>query len=289
MIAKEWRDARWKFAAAAVLVLLLAFSYFTPYEEIVRVTKESLGYKIESVTLDEGVTAERPTRAPDLPPLPPPLSPEQLALNEMWGFYNVGGPVVLVPLAVLLGAALVSGGVWSGSIYQILSRPVSRVRVLLTKYAVCAGGLLASTLLGGVLLVVVAALRGYPFEGVSFAGIALLGLLMWFASLFVLGVAVLMSAIFRNTIYSLVATALLLLLFFTFPNNALSFGSFFGYFPYYDEGLNALITALSPLHYLVDEGLIRGESFPAAKFLFWMVAAALPLLAALILFRRRSY
>ncbi|MDQ4129066.1 MAG: hypothetical protein M3151_14155 [Actinomycetota bacterium] len=42
MIAKEWRDARWKFLIATVLVLLLS-TYLTPYAEIVEVAEQING------------------------------------------------------------------------------------------------------------------------------------------------------------------------------------------------------------------------------------------------------
>ena len=79
MISKEWRDARWKFLVATILVLLLS-AYLTPYQDIVEDSEGNPGYTIQSVTLDEEVAREAPAREPKLPP---PPGPEQWALNEM--------------------------------------------------------------------------------------------------------------------------------------------------------------------------------------------------------------
>lgn len=258
MIAKEWRDARWKFAVATVLVVLLS-SYLTPYEELVRMAESQ-------------------------------FDPEQMALDEMWGFYNVGGLVILGSLALLLGGTLVAGETGGGTILLLLSRPISRSKVLLTKYAVCAATLLVSAVLGGVLLVCVATLRGYPLENVSLTGILLLGLMMWLVSLFVLGVALLMSVLFRSLISSLGITALILLLFFTFPENILNVISFFDYrLVSYNQQWYEFSSKLAPGRYLIAPGVFEGKALGATKFLYWAIAAAVPLLAALWVFRRRSY
>lgn len=286
MIAKEWRDARWKFFIATILVLLLS-TYLTPYSEIVEMAKETRSHVTTDAETEgpRGSTAREPA-----PPPPAAYDPERLALNEMWGFYNMGGLVILGPLALLLGATLIAGETSGGTILLLLSRPVGRVRILLTKYAVCAATLLVSTVLGGVLLVTVAALRGYPLENASFTGILLLGLMMWLASLFVLGVALLMSAIFRAILLSLASTALVLLLFFTFPENVLNVMSFFGpYFMSGDQEWYGFFSRLAPSRYLIASGVFEGKSLGATRLLYWMVAAAVPLLASILIFRRRSY
>ena len=261
MVVKEWRDARWKFAVATVLVLLLA-SYLTPYEELVKVAEESgTGF-----------------------------APRQLAFDEMSVFYNVGGLVMLGALALLLGGTLVASETGGGTILLLLSRPISRVRVLLTKYAVCAATLLVSAALGGVLLVLVAALRGYPLENASFTGILLLGLMMWLVSLFVLGVALLMSVLFRSLISSLGITALVLLFFFTFPENILNVISAFDYrLVSNNQQWYEFLSKLAPGRYLIAPGVFEGTALGATRFLYWTIAASVPLLAALWIFRRRSY
>lgn len=285
MIAKEWRDARWKFLVATVLVLLLS-TYLTPYAEILEVAEQINGRAASNAETKGGSGADR-----DPASLPPAgYDPERMALNEMWGFYNVGGLVTLGSLALVLGATLVSGETGAGTILLLLSRPLRRTRILLTKYAVCAAILLASAMLGGVLILTVAALRGYPLENVSLAGILLLGLMMWLVSLFVLAVALLASVLFRGIIPSLAAAALLLLLILTFPGNLLNVAFFLGpYFMPSDQGWYGFLLNLAPGRYLIASGIFEGKALGATKFLYWTVAATIPLLTALWLFRRRSY
>ncbi len=283
MIAKEWRDARWKFVVATVLVLLLS-TYLTPYSEIAAMAEETRSSIIKEMEVRE----TREGREPALLP-PSAYDPERMALDEMWGFYNMGGLFTLGPLALVLGATLVAGETGSGTILLLLSWPLGRSGVLLTKYAVCDGILLVSAVLGGVLLVVVVALREYPLENVSFAGVLLLGLIMWLVSLFVLGVALLMSVMFRTVLLRLAATALVLLLLFTFPENVLSVTSFFGPSHFLSGEWYGFSLKLAPARYLIAPGVFEGESLGATKFLYWAVASALPLLAALWLFRRKSY
>jgi ABC-type transport system involved in multi-copper enzyme maturation permease subunit len=304
MAAKELRDASWKFLLAALVVLALAPN-LTPYEEHVKVAESNReAYtRIANGEVDPGAP---PGAYGDPPPLEepsPPPSAAETAMQEMFGFYAVGGGVILVPLAVLLGMALISGEAENRTILLLLSRPISRVHLLLTKYAVCAGVLLAAVVLGAILILGVAALRGYPLGEVSVPGMALTGVLMWIGSLFVLGVALLMSVVFRNALFSLGASALVLFLFFTFPGNVLALGDLLGRGVYYDEGVYEWIARLSPIYYWADAGLfsngtlawmdrttLYGAAVPApAKFLFWTVGAASALLGALWLFRRRAF
>jgi ABC-type transport system involved in multi-copper enzyme maturation permease subunit len=100
MIAKEWHDARWKFLVAAVPVVLLV-SLLPPYQELV---------------------AESTKYAPN-------ANPARDTLRVLSDFYYLGGFLVLLPLAALLGVASISGEVSNGSIFLLLSRPISRTRL----------------------------------------------------------------------------------------------------------------------------------------------------------------
>ncbi len=56
MVAKEWRDARWKFVAATIVVLLLSKS-LTPYSEIAAMAEEnrnSIVTELERREAEEG-------------------------------------------------------------------------------------------------------------------------------------------------------------------------------------------------------------------------------------------
>jgi hypothetical protein len=85
-----------------------------------------------------------------------------VALRDISDLYYFGDLFVLLPPAAFLGVVSISGEVSNGSIFLLLSRPISRIRLLLTKYAVGAGVLLAAAILGKVLLLAVAAVHGYP-------------------------------------------------------------------------------------------------------------------------------
>ncbi len=56
MVAKEWRDARWKFVAATIVVLLLSTN-LTPYSEIAAMAEEnrnSIVTELERREAEEG-------------------------------------------------------------------------------------------------------------------------------------------------------------------------------------------------------------------------------------------
>ncbi len=118
MIAKEWHDARWKVLVASVPVVLLVF-LLSPYQEFVEEAKRIPGG-----------------------------DPVENALRDLSDLYYLGGLVVLMPLAGFLGVASVSGEANNGTLLQLLSRPVSRTRLLLARYSVAAGTLLAVAVLG---------------------------------------------------------------------------------------------------------------------------------------------
>jgi ABC-type transport system involved in multi-copper enzyme maturation permease subunit len=65
-------------------------------------------------------------------------------LRSQW-FTGASGDLVLMLLATVLGAGLISEEVNQGTIFPLLDKPVGRGRRLLTKYTVGAGGELVST------------------------------------------------------------------------------------------------------------------------------------------------
>jgi ABC-type transport system involved in multi-copper enzyme maturation permease subunit len=278
VISKEWRDARWKLLVATIVVLLLVPN-LTPYEEILKMAEEP-----------------PPTEDPEDNPNPaserPYTDAEKIALREMAGFYLEGGSVIIVPLAVLIGASLISAEVSNGTIFLLLSRPVGRIRLLLTKYGVDAATLLAAAVLGTLLLIIVAAMRGYPLEGLSFTGITLSAVQMWLGSLFVLSVALLVSVILRSVLASIVATIAVLLFVFTFPNSLFFplelFVFFFGDYPNFYADYEWL-WKLNLLEYWADEDLFLGGAVPVTDFFILGIAAVVPLVAALWLFDRKAY
>lgn len=166
MIAKEWRDARWKLFLGTMAVLVLAALVIPPYE-----------------------------RMRDIP------NPSNLS-----GEFGTATGNVLVPLAALLGVGLISGEAGRNTIVFLLSRPLSRTRLLMAKYAVGAGSLLAVSSLSGVGVLVSAAARGYPIGQFNAWGVGLSVLLMWLGSLSVFGVALLISIFSKDVMRSVVTT-----------------------------------------------------------------------------------
>ena len=171
------------------------------------------------------------------------------------------GPL-LVLLAAFMGASLIAGEVARGTLFTLLARPLTRDRLLLTKYAVGAGLLLALIVAATLILLAAAALAGQPQ---ALGGALLSALLLWLGTLFVFGVAALGSVLVGNItlplVIALVTVALLALL----P---------------------------PPLRlplYWTSLPTFTGELFPARQLLTNLLVAALPLIAALLLFRRQQY
>src|ERR1051326_3327291 len=120
----------------------------------------------------------------------------------VWGqWFSKNGTQVVAVLAAVLGCGLIGAEANKGTIFFLLSKPVSRVRVLLVKYAVNAGLLLGMILAGSVGLVVAAAIVGHPQ---SLGGVLISTLLLWLGTLFVLGLAMHFSVIFNDVLRPLV-------------------------------------------------------------------------------------
>lgn len=259
MISKEWRDARWKFLVATVPVVLFLFMV-SPYAEFVEEARH--------IPSEDSV---------------------QNALRDLSDLYYLGGLLVLTPLAAFLGVASVSGEA-GGTILQLLSRPVSRARVLLVKYGVGAGTLLLAAVLGKVALIAMAALRGYPLGQLNTLEVFISVFVLWLGVLFVLGTALLVSVLFQTVIASIVACALTLSLVFALPVVVAAL---------HPSGLAfelslrmELYTYWMPAYYYYGDPRnvsVGIGGFTAANFLVCLVSAAIPLLATLWLFRRKEY
>ena len=247
MIAKEWRDARWKLiiaAVGAVPAVLIVATYLQPYEKAGRVM-------------------ERFT--------------DEVALGQILNVYR-GGGVALALLAILLGAAIVSEEVGSGTIYLLLSKPASRPRILLTKYAISAGILLSAAALGHAALIVAAVVKGYPPGLLSTYGVFLSTALMWLGSLSILGLAVTFSVLFRNTMASLVATFVTVYLsFYVLPGYAEAF------IPY------ETLERVAPIYSWTSVTLYAGEGLALLNFLACIATAAILLVTPLWFFGRKAF
>ncbi len=246
MVAKEWRDARWKFViavAGAVPALLIVAAYLPPYESSARV--------VGRLT-------------------------DTMALGQILNVYG-GGGVALALLAILLGVVTASEEVGRETIFLLLSRPTGRTRILLTKYAISAGVLLAAAVLGHALLIAAAA-KGYPLSLLSVSGIVLSTVLMWVGALSPLGMAALFSIVFRSTLISLtVAFVTLCLVFYALPGYVALF------VPY------GIVEMVAPPLSWTSMTLYAGEGFASLNIIVCSATAALLLLAPLWFFRRRAY
>ncbi len=266
MIAKEWRDARWKFAIGAVLVLAIAV--MIPLDTLFPHAYSLFGEP-------DGVVA------------PSPREDAGYLGYLLWSqwFTEASGNLILMLIAAILGAGLISDEVNRDTLFLLLNRPVSRGRVLLTKYAVNAGALLAVSLLGSAALMVTAGALGHPQDT---SGVLVSAALMWLGLLFVLGTALLLSVALENTLLAVAGAFLVWVLTSVVPafvaqQVAVLFLSSQGEFP------ATLFDALAISPYWSSLAAYSGDSFPATQLLVSLTTAALPLLAALWMFRRKEY
>jgi len=246
MIGKEWTEQRLK------LIVGLALGLMTLLIGIV------LAPDLGGLSSDPGLKATI-AQATDKYPA------------YVWDtLFNPGNSMglVLLILAATIGTSLIAGEVARSTIFLLLSRPLSRTRILLTKYAVGAAGLLALILILTGALLIMTSVAGQPQH---LGGALISAFLLWLGSLFVLGLATLFSVMFRNALVplalSLAVTGLLAFLpvllrlpaGWSLPNSWRSFPAFLG------------------------------KEVPLRELLVSAVAATAPLVLALFLFRRRQY
>ncbi len=129
MIAKEWRDARWKLIAIALLAVatLIYANLPTPYEEIVKVARyNSKVNPVDAVpnVISNGAGAAKPGLSAKTIELP--TNPAEISVDELWSVYSFGGGAAMALLAGLLGVGLISGEAGRNTIFLLLSKPVSR-------------------------------------------------------------------------------------------------------------------------------------------------------------------
>src|SRR5437764_5705716 len=119
MIAKELIDARWKVIIGAALgVCLVVVGAFT-YDLIVNALTSHDKQTISN-TVGSGFLAQLSSYGAYI-------------WSQTYGVSNNNG-VVLMIVAALLGASLIAGEVGKGTIFLLLSRPLSRERIVLTKF-----------------------------------------------------------------------------------------------------------------------------------------------------------
>lgn len=266
MISKEWRDARWKLLAGTVLVIVIGV--MIPLDTLFPTSYSLFGEP-------ENVIA------------PSPKEDAQYLRYLLWSqwFSEASGNPILMLTAAILGAGLISGETNRGTIFLLLSKPISRKRVLLTKYAINAGGLFVIVMLGSVTLLSITNILGYPQDAI---GVFISAVLMWLGLLFILGTALVLSIVFDNAMLATIGTFLVWVLTSLVPafiaqQVTVVFMTSQGQYP------ATLFDALSLSPYWTSLAAYSGDSFPTASLLVSSITAALPLLAALWLFNRKTY
>ncbi|HST05064.1 MAG TPA: ABC transporter permease subunit [Chloroflexia bacterium] len=252
MITKELIDSRWKILIGAVLsvviIILGAVSFdlirqaLTP--EQLQSVSNAVGQNFASALTDYN--------------------------TFLWNLtFNLSGDsgIVMVIIAALLGASLIAGEVNKQTIFLLLSRPLSRNRILLTKYAVDAAILLGLTILSGATLYIVSVVSGRPQ---NLGGLATSILLFWLGTLFVFGVATLLSTLFNDVLRPLGLTVVVLILL-----------NLVGLFPHGSDWSIPSYWSSLPAY--------LGQEFPLKAFLISLVAALVPVALAFPLFRRQQY
>ena len=316
MISKEWRDARWKFLIAAVVVLTFVVFALRPYGAILETAEFQIEMAMEELESPEAFIEPGmqpppgydPARAEErlrdnIEEMRQPDFPVKMAGYELMDLHAGVSYVVLVPLAALLGVALVSGEVSRGTVFLLLSQPISHTRILLTKYSVGLATLLAVALLGVVVVVASGYARGYPAAAIDLAGVLSQAGLFWLGTVSVLGLALLASVLFRDVIRSVVATAVALYAIFSLPD--LLMGIAWWLSPpsqeeiegpmmrnWYDSFEAFRITNYWSIRDVYEDyggPFANQQPDPVLSLLVCLATAVAPLLVALWLFRRKNY
>jgi ABC-type transport system involved in multi-copper enzyme maturation permease subunit len=250
MVVKEVMEARWKIIVGAIVTLMAAAAFAATYELLI-------GFLTGPAAQVGGAAQEQIDALVK--------GGYDVYIWSQW--FSKTAPQVLAILAAIMGAGLIAGEVGKGTIFFLLSKPVSRTRVLLTKYSVNALALLGISVLSSAAILVAAAVRGQP---VHWAGVAVSSLLLWVGMLFILGLATLCSLFFKDVLRPLVI-ALLVVIVLSLPGLVPGWG------------------AWNLTGYWADYSAYLGNSFPLQALLILLVAAVLPVAVAIPLFRKQQY
>ena len=251
MAVKEFMEARWKAIIGSVVAVVVAAALAGTYDII------------KNLLATGNATKQVPSQL-------------QGQIQQLMGSYEAyawsqwfskNGPEVLAILAALLGASLIASEVNKGTIFFLLSKPVSRDRVLLTKYAVSALILLLVTLLGGLALLAAAAIVGHSQNA---GGVLISTVLLWLGMLFVLGLSMLFSVLFKDVLRPLVL-ALIIPVVLSIP------------------GLIPNANTWNLTFYWSNFAAYQGTVFPLKELIICLVAAIVPVIIAIPLFRKQAY
>ena len=182
-------------------------------------------------------------------------------------WFETNGPAILAIFAAVLGGGLIANEINKGTIFFLLSKPVSRERILLTKYAVSAGLLLLVSVMGALAIALISSILAHPQDLLRL--LVATGLL-WLTALFPLGLSLFFSVMssdsVRPVIFSLLITLMLV--------------------------LPAIVPGgqeWSLWHYWSNQNAYQTGMFPLKEYLICLFVASIPLFAALIVFHRKAY
>lgn len=249
MVSKELLENRWKLIAGTLLALAAALTVASSFDLV-----RNLLSTANTTQLPDALTRQLGN-----------LNSYDAYLWSMW--FGKSGTQLNLAFAVLLGAPLIAGEASKGSIFFLLSRPLSRTRILLLKYITSAAILLLIALVGSATLLIAAALQGHTQH---LGGVLASTLLLWLASLFVLGSSAIFSILLSDTLRAVAATAGVMAA----------------------VAIPTLIPGIdrwTPAYYWASLPTFLGSEFPVQALLVNLIVAALPLALALRLFHTRQY
>ncbi|HEX4715941.1 MAG TPA: ABC transporter permease subunit, partial [Ktedonobacteraceae bacterium] len=179
MVIKELRAAWWVTVVGVGVVALSIFTLLT--SNLHAITLQQLAAQTDATW--EAVTNGH-------------LSTTSAAI---WAAFYAGNMLYLFVgvVSALFGARLLAGEESSGSIFFLLSRPLSRERIVLTKYGVCALALLVLCCICGGAALVIGAMVGVAQP---VGGVIVSTLLLWLASLCVLGITLVYSVLIPSSL-----------------------------------------------------------------------------------------
>ncbi|HEX6477563.1 MAG TPA: ABC transporter permease [Ktedonobacteraceae bacterium] len=252
MVVKEFLEARWKTIIGSAVAVIAAAALAGTYNLIKNLLAGNATRQVPSQL--QGQIQQF-------------LGSYESYVWSQW--FSKNGPEILAILAAVLGASLIASEVNKGTIFFLLSKPVSRDRVLLTKYLVSALILLEVMLLSGVAILVAAAIVGHPQ---NVGGVLISTVLLWLGMLFVLGLALLFSVLFHDVLRPLIFSLLLTLL-LSVP----------GLIP------NTMLNDWNLTFYWSNFAAYQGTVFPLKALIICLVAAIVPVVLAIPLFRKQAY
>jgi ABC-2 type transport system permease protein len=248
MKTKELLEARWKAITFAVLAILICATNIVVYQVSQSAVSKQVPSSVQTLLQDHPITSFD---------------------SSVWGgWFQTNGPFILGLFAILLGSGLIASEVSKGTLFFLLSKPVSRERIMLTKYGVSAGLLLVVSVLSGIVVAVTCAVLGHPQNVLS---LLIATILLWLATLFPLGVALCFSLISPDTLRATVFAALVVIVLTLLPLSL-------------SGGLSWSLG-----HFWSNQQAYITGGFPLLEYLICLVTAAIPLLIALVVFRRRAY